>query len=399
MKTLRMLFLGLLLLVLGMNFSYAQCTGTGCKDYNGGGLSAADRLDLAKKFAPQLRFDNGTNTYPRPADQIFANSGNNTTCNTTDRLSQSFADDEYASDTWTEGKKHITTYYVVQNAGDRYFIDYWWAYYRQGNCIGSTGGHDFDWEHITVQVRKSGTSYQKVSVTFFQHGGWYTRKFATSSIQMSGDHPISYVGKIAHGNYHKGADCALIQCCYYGDCRNTSAERFFNAWEGNKLFEMTCTQTWAAWPGEWGNTGQGPLYKIKSKFSTGYKDATACKGDATSCGSGDSQQGCEYSDFAKTTKIGAITFDGGLASRVESLNETSAKDLPSQSSIHIYPSPAKDVVMLDGINPETSIQVINELGSVVMRVIGQTEINVSKLSKGVYVVKVGEEKVLRFVKE
>ena len=399
MKTVTLFLTCLALLCLNLEVSLAQCVG--CPTF-GSGLSTTERLNLATQFAPQLRFDNGANTYPLNATDIFTNSSNNTGCNSNNQLNQTVADDFGVIHDWNVAKPQITTYFVIQNSGDRYFIDYWWTYYRQPNCFGSSGGHDYDWEHITVQVKKIGNTYQKVSVTFFQHGGWYTRRFESGSIEVTGDHPISYVGKLGHGNYHNGARCGFIQCCYYGDCRNTSNRRYLDVWTSNKLFEISCNDTWANWPGKWGTTGEGPLYKVQRKFPKGYIDAPACKGDSRSCGLGDSQQGCQRSNFSKGTTLGQITFTASrqATNLVTPISqEETLEPLESCQCVKAYPNPVQEVLILEGVEAETELSIVNQNGDEILHTIYKNELNVSTLSKGIYYIVRQGEKSIRFVKQ
>src|SRR5690606_40402774 len=63
------------------------------------------------------------------------------------------------------------TYYEVQqhpSRPNRVFIDYWWTYNIQSNCFSNLGGHDYDWEHVIVQVDTEANKV--ISVTYFQHG-------------------------------------------------------------------------------------------------------------------------------------------------------------------------------------------------------------------------------------
>jgi hypothetical protein len=374
---------------LGAHKSAAQCPNSGCTDYTAG-LSKAERDALALQFAPQLRFDNGANTFPNDAAAIFAHSTGNTSCDPSATLEQTVPDNYDATSDWNSAKNRIPTYYSIQNDGDRYFIIYWWAYYRQPNCIGSTGGHDYDWEHLVVQARKVNGTYQKVSVTFFQHGGWYTKSFTPGHLEFIGDHPISYVGKLAHGNYHKGAACGFIQCCYYGDCRNASQQRYLNVWESNKLYELNCNLPWAQWPGNWGSTGKGPLHKMKQKFPNGYAYAPACKGDATTCGGGDGQQGCEYSNYGKTLALRELSTLKS-ASLTYELTESS-------TCVQVYPNPASDVIQISGISEGTLIHITDMQGRTVAQGLAGYPISVSHLPSAIYFLFANDELIAKLSK-
>jgi hypothetical protein len=370
----------LLMLIIAMVSSIPEVLGqcSGCSDFTSV-LTASARKALAVQFAPELRFDNGCDTYPNFADAIFAASSNNTDCNSSSKLNQTVADDYSAENSFTTGKAHIATYYLVQNSGTRYFIDYWWAYYRQPNCIGATGGHDYDWEHIVVQLNLESGVYKKVSVTYFQHAGWYTRTFNSSYITMVGDHPVSYVGKKAHGNYHFGASCGVIECLYYGDCRNTTALRYFDVWNSNMLYEITCSNAWSAWPGQWGDTGNGPLYKVPSKFPTGYINAAACAADGSS-----------QSNYASTVLLGNIT-----SQKSALVNESPNVDVP----FSIHPNPATNNIIVEGLSDNKKIEIYSQTGILVKSVKGQTEIDITELANGLYILKAEGNHITKFIKE
>jgi len=195
------------------------------------------------------------------------------------------------------------TYYKVHccsSASNRFFIDYWWFYYRQDNCLFNSGGHDYDWEHVVVQVTgdpANVSAMDLVSITYYQHSGRYTRKKANMPI-VDTTHPIVYVGKVAHGSYHNSG--GIGGCCYWDDYRNLgSANRKWQTWATpSSLIQLSCDSSapsWMTFPGDWGQAGKGPLFR-----GIDYCTLTTCVGSTTaSC----TTSGCARSDYVGSTII------------------------------------------------------------------------------------------------
>lgn len=137
------------------------------------------------------------------------------------------------STTWgTEGPQggpDVPTYYTVMSNAQTgaLRIVYWWYYGYQPPCnwtgmLGKTGEHVGDWERIMVTTTPDRSAVD--AVTYFQHGGWYTRWRSLDGFQLVGERPVVYVGKANHGSYHNqrggcgggGISC----CCYWWDPRN-----------------------------------------------------------------------------------------------------------------------------------------------------------------------------------
>jgi hypothetical protein len=118
-------------------------------------------------------------------------------------------------------------------------IAYWWFYGFQRYCnsfpLTRPGEHHGDWEHIIVTTDPDRTRADAVTYCF--HGDWYTRTWG--GFPTSGDRPIVYVGKVAHGCYHSqeeqgfGDDGTSLwpwYCCEYADWRNpVDASKWPNA--------------------------------------------------------------------------------------------------------------------------------------------------------------------------
>ncbi len=233
----------------------SQCSG--CVHYNAG-LTEAQRKALALKFAPQLRFDRDARTFPQNAGVIFWNSGGRSQDNCSGKLHDNGISDGHFDGDIKDKKALIRSYYTIVRNTDlsHYFISYWWAYWRQPNCIGKTGGHDYDWEHITVKVKIAGET--AVGAYYAQHSeGEYYNWSALERVQT---HPIVYVGKKAHPSY-KNRSRTQIPCAR--DYANPDGPKdYFDIWSASKrLVELRCDYKWAAYSGGWGKPGPGPLHR------------------------------------------------------------------------------------------------------------------------------------------
>ena len=87
-------------------------------------------------------------------------------------------------------------YYQTTSCGGTTVYTYWHWYGWQNKCDCCSGAHDNDWEHISVYVKNN----QANQVVYHQHNGHYTRR--RGEFERSGERPIVYVGKNAHGSYH-----------------------------------------------------------------------------------------------------------------------------------------------------------------------------------------------------
>lgn len=88
------------------------------------------------------------------------------------------------------------TYEENVNGKTHKLITYWNYYGDQNGCTTWDSGHADDWEAITVHV----VNHELEHVTYWQHNGRYTK--SADTIEKDGEHPIVYVGKYSHGNYH-----------------------------------------------------------------------------------------------------------------------------------------------------------------------------------------------------
>ncbi|MFC1492591.1 hypothetical protein ACFL6O_01425 [candidate division KSB1 bacterium] len=110
-------------------------------------------------------------------------------------------------------------YYHVYKEGSYYYVQYW-MWFNSNDISDQTWYHTWhegDWEHITVQVNKVGSSYVAERVNLYQHEGGHTKVFLNtvgkwstsgntpSNVQIGYDsnhtHPVIYVASNAHACY------------------------------------------------------------------------------------------------------------------------------------------------------------------------------------------------------
>jgi GH35 family endo-1,4-beta-xylanase len=78
---------------------------------------------------------------------------------------------------------------------------------------------------------------------------------------------------------------------------------------------------------------------------------------------------------------------------------TSMDVAPATNSFRIYPNPAKNTVFIDGLQQPVTISIRNITGQEVLRTDSNGVVDVSGLARGVYLLKAGTEKPLKFIKE
>lgn len=233
----------------------------GC-NYNTIELTSEERQQLAEKFAPQLRFDRAARTFPMSAELIYKYSSN-TGCSN-EKISATLSDAHFDMNlNETESRNPIYTYYTTIKENDYIYIAYWWAYYRQPNCFRKAGGHDYDWEHITVKIDFSSKDISKAkieSLRYAEHSGYKTYGINDVSYYAT-THPIVYVGKLAHPSYNTKRRTRIICASDYANPEN--AEDYFNTWDkgSERIQEMRCDKMWSASKNKWGKIGENPLYR------------------------------------------------------------------------------------------------------------------------------------------
>ncbi|TRW26606.1 hypothetical protein FMM05_04315 [Flavobacterium zepuense] len=249
-------------------------------------ITTTESATWATTFAPLVKFDRAAPDYPTSVEDIWASTNpGSIVCNGQLQLTNSTAPTSLNFPTYYDVQQHPTD-------ADKVFIDYWFTYKKQEPCSAGQGGHDYDWEHIVIQFKKS--TQRIVTVTYYQHGGWYTIDWRNKA---AGTRVVAFVGKYAHGMYNNSNTISFIgyACTYFGDYRNP-ADATDEASTWNNLVRMTCDKTEFNFNGGWGTTGKGPLHRDRQ-----YWNFAACNGSDTF-----GTNGCSGSDFAVGTIIGTI---------------------------------------------------------------------------------------------
>lgn len=250
-------------------------------------VTTANAAVWAAQFAPLIKFDRASPDYPTTVENIWASS---------DPASIVCGGKLVLTERSVAKNMDFPTYYDVQvspNDPNRIFIEYWWAYKRQENCFSNLGGHDYDLEHIVIQVNQS--TQRVITVTYFQHGGYYTKDRRSVA---AGTRVQSWVGKFAHGAYHFGSSVTLpgYECAYWGDYRNPNGTKD-EVLTSRRLVQMNCNITEFNFSGNWGDPGKGPLFRDRN-----YWNFPACSGTEGPFG----QDGCSACDFGNTVMLGSI---------------------------------------------------------------------------------------------
>ncbi|TCC94707.1 NPP1 family protein [Pedobacter hiemivivus] len=251
-------------------------------------ITGSEAFDLAWTFSPIMKFDRAAPDYPTTVENIWASTDpNSIVCNGTLVMTNRDA----------PRSKIFPTYYEVQRHpgnANRVFIDFWWTYKTQTTCFANLGGHDYDWEHTVVQVNTQ--TNRIVSVTYFQHSGWYTKNWSNVA---QWTRPQVYVGKKAHGSYHFGNSISFpgYDCSYYGDYRNPNGVADEVETWNTSLIPMNCNMPHFSFNGYFGSIGKGPLFRSRD-----YWNFSSCNGSAGITGT----DGCSQSDYSVGTQIGSI---------------------------------------------------------------------------------------------
>eukprot|EP01084_Bolivina_argentea_P238828 401275_1 len=197
---------------------------------------------LALKFAPILKFDGASSGkgFPCTASQVKGFYDNNVVPQT----------DVTEADANMYENTDITkseTFFRVIECANGFKIQYRWFYARQHECMSGEGAHFADWEWIIVHVSQNDLPEPGFSVSYFQHGHYYTLSYG--QFYREGNHPIVYVGKNAHGNYYD-SNTFGGGCGYFYDYRNPSGEsNFFRTYNHpmHRLFDLS----WSSYNGAW----------------------------------------------------------------------------------------------------------------------------------------------------
>ena len=81
--------------------------------------------------------------------------------------------------------------------------------------------------------------------------------------------------------------------------------------------------------------------------------------------------------------------------------EFTSVDENGMETVSLYPNPAKDKLFLEGLEEESEICIYNAMGMKVktMTLQGDAEINISELPAGIYLLRIGNQRTLKFIKE
>jgi len=185
---------------------------------------------IVAKFAPLLKFDSGAGSYGYP---MSAETYYNTVVQ-----SKSVTQMQNTDPNTIKPGNRIPIYYQLRQFGSQVRIRYWIFYGYQAPCINinGTGSHNGDWEDITVILKQDQSGI--AAVQYGQHGGRYMRIAGSRDapctavghcdgnhgFQLSGTHPVAYIGRTAHGTFHDSSSGLAAapggSCTYYGDSRN-----------------------------------------------------------------------------------------------------------------------------------------------------------------------------------
>ena len=105
---------------------------------------------------------------------------------------------------------YVESYSELVGGNSHSLITYWAYYGNQNGCTTFDSGHSDDWEPVTVHTVNGSIKH----VTYWQHNGRYTKP--VSEIETDGSHPVVYVGKYSHGNYHDQRSRASFDSWAFG---------------------------------------------------------------------------------------------------------------------------------------------------------------------------------------
>ncbi|TLX71373.1 T9SS type A sorting domain-containing protein [Labilibacter sediminis] len=106
--------------------------------------------------------------------------------------------------------------------------------------------------------------------------------------------------------------------------------------------------------------------------------------------------GSVYANQASTPSIPELTLKS--ESNLEISLPTSDKTEMKQVGLEVYPNPVEDILYINCDNMQSNIHIYNSKGFLVMQINNQNQINVSKLPKGLYMIRVDKE-LVKFIKK
>jgi len=232
-----------------------------------GKVCTADRdkpvgADLARKFAPQLRSIGLRSAIRCPRSRFFDRLAKDRDGNPVFMPGSAPIGVENTSKSnlgavgimsGGSATNQMPTYYQIRTFGNQVRIQYWCS-----TAISTLAGRARG--RITATGSVSWSRSRRIAtaiaaVTFWQHGGWYTRIAGPRDAPCTpggtgrcagqkgfqttdSTHPVVYVGRIAHGSYHVGDKDSLgtfDQCFYYGDVRDPGQNDNLIVWSNTVL--------------------------------------------------------------------------------------------------------------------------------------------------------------------
>jgi hypothetical protein len=165
-----------------------------------------------------------------------------------------------------QGGPNVPTYFKVMRseATGALRIMYWWFYSHQSPCewsanwdafSDSNGEHIGDWERIMITTSPDRSAIE--AVTYFQHGGSYTRwsslpgglqtEFGGHTVQA--ERAVVYVGKLSHGSYYDSPDITFFPyfsdaCQYFRDQREPAGEHDWWFTDANLVSLRSGGESW-----------------------------------------------------------------------------------------------------------------------------------------------------------
>lgn len=214
----------------GIYLKGMQCDGSYCDDVSAY-VCAADvyvcetescQTQLATRHAPLLRFDSTQDDFcfPSDASEYYHR-------RTVEEFTGRICNTDYNSIQSNE----IPIYFQYQECSsnpDVAVIKYWFFYGYQKPCFEDEGSHDGDWESIAVALYRG----KLQRVMYVQHSQNYTKNDGEFELHQD-THPVSYVGRIAHGDYHDdgGSYTPGLSCLPFNDARNPMpADKQMQTW-------------------------------------------------------------------------------------------------------------------------------------------------------------------------
>lgn len=169
--------------------------------------------EMAKEYAPVLRFSLDERTFPAPVDYFFERSALVDVAGTVILEHPSWYDLEVATtghfieyrgdviESYERDRSQVvpTVYARVGEAGGRVILQYWLFYvFNQG----SYNSHQGDWEMVQVTMSSDGSLPEHLALSH-HHGGSLIKWDRLT--ELNGIHPVVLVAAGSHANYLPGS--------------------------------------------------------------------------------------------------------------------------------------------------------------------------------------------------